>query len=77
MKSRLTSEIVGLVKVEINMLRGYINCEQFTILTSKLGFKIIVLRCFINCQLHCLCKTYNKLHMRSTVAVYLVTSFLE
>jgi len=47
---------VGLVKVEINMLRSYINCEHLTILTRKLGS-------FINCQLNGLCKTYNKLQM--------------
>ena len=35
-RSRLTSEIVGLVKVEINMLRGYINCEHLIILTCTL-----------------------------------------
>ena len=42
---------MGLVKVKINMLRGYINCEHRIILTCKLGSKTVVLRCFINCQL--------------------------
>ena len=58
MRSRLTSLIVGLVQVEINMLRGW---EYLIILTCKLGSKTIVLRCFTNCQLHGLCKTYNKI----------------
>ena len=35
---------MGLVKVEINVLRGYINCEHLIILTCKLGSKTIVLR---------------------------------
>jgi len=46
---------------QINTLRDYINCEYLTILTRKVGSKTIVLRCFINCQLHGLYKTYTKL----------------
>ena len=34
------------------MLRCYINCEHLIILTCKSGSKTIVLRFFINCQLH-------------------------
>ena len=42
----LQHESCKLVQVEINMLRGYINCEHHIILTCKLGSKTIVLRCF-------------------------------
>jgi len=41
-RSRLTSQIVGLVQVEINMLMGYINCEHLIILTCKLGSKLAI-----------------------------------
>jgi len=47
-----------LVKVEINTLRDYIDCEHLVILTCKLCTKTIVLGCFNNCQLHGLCKIY-------------------
>ena len=69
---------MGLVKVEIIMLRGYISCEHLMILTCKLGSKTIVLRYFINCKLHSLCKStiiiYDGLH---TVPKHVVLYYIS
>ena len=44
----LQHESWKLVKIEINILRGYINCTHLIILTCRLSIKTITLRCCIN-----------------------------
>jgi len=62
------------------MIRSYINCEHLIVITCKLDSKTIVLRCFVNCKIRSLWKTYNKVHMLikiqpdATVSRYLFTA---
>ena len=56
----------------LNMLRCYINCEHLIILTCKSSNKTIVLRFFINCQLHsCAKHTIDYTCYKCVVVMYL------
>ena len=44
----LQHESWKLVEIEINIVRGYINCTYLIILTCSVSIKTIILRCCIN-----------------------------